>query len=1501
MALAIATNYAALKAAIAANRSSKGMETSMARLSSGNRINSASDDAAGVAIASRLTADIRGTDQAIRNALDGQALLDTAEGAHKEIENILQRMREVSVQAANDTNNQQDRDNLQAELNALSNEIDRIAGTTTWAGTGLLNGDGTGGPGTAADFSFQVGANTSQADRISVQIGAMSTEALGFDSTAAVAAVPQIGGEAQPVTISGGTNSTAAGPVFSLDKTTVTSGGNPQAVTIAAGTQTTAAGSIITLDAGTTTISTDTVTHVATTTAVTGATATDPATTVTTTTTNVHTRTGGTAEDPTIAGGNQTTTTGNVISLDLNTPTEFTPTKAGAEFQVNTYTSGYQMLPKITNLSDGGYVVTWTSQAQDDSSGSYAKGVYGQRYDASGSTVGSEFLINTTVVNQQGYPAITSFLDGGFTVIWESYGQESQSGIFGQRYDASASTVGSEFHVNTYTSSYQSVADITSLSDDSFVVTWQSYHQDGDEYGIYGQKYDSSGNVSGSEFQISTSTSGRQEQAQVTALLDGGFVVAWQDDSGLDGSDLGIFGQRYDKYGNTVASEFQINTHTSDGQEQVHVEGLKDGGFVASWGSYYQDGSQSGVYAQRYSASGETLGSEFRVNTYTNSYQLAPSISSLPDGGFIASWQSNGQDGTTASIYGQRYDSSGNAIGSEFKINTYVSGAQGSPEVSVLADSSFVVVWQDETGQDGSSTGAYGQRFDAAYETPLASNASVVVNGKTLTVDLSSHHNGSINDHFAAAATIASAINNDSDLQTAGYHATVATVDQVNAGTHAAGDVIITRAHIPDETITTDTTSATTTIGAALSMTPTKLGEEFQVNTYTSGTQNGTAVTSLNDGGCLITWTSNGQDASGYFNIYGQRYDKWGNTVGSEFQINTYTSGHQWSPSTASLANGDVVVTWSSEGGSGGGMGGGNQEEILAQIFDSSGSKVGSEIRVNELMSGRQLYSEVTPLSDGFVVTWQEANGANIFGRVFDASGNPISSEFQVDSTAGDQSYPSVTNLKDGGFVIAYNSWLSDSDGWGVVGQRYDASGNTIGSEFQINSYTSSHQWNGGAATGIDFLANGGFVATWMGPAVGGNNDEILAQVFDASGNKVGSEIWVNTTIDQRQMHPSVRSLSDGSFIVTWQSYVQDGSEWGTYGQRFDVSGTKLGSEFQVNTNTSSNQSLPVIAPLAEGGFTIAWQSDSQDGSEEGVYAQRFASPTPSGTVTTTDHTVSTVTGSTTGEAPFGSDVSFGVGGKTLTVDLSAHHDGSNNDYYGAAEAIATAINGDSDLQALGYSAAAAILAEVNAGTYAAGDIIITRADTPTITTNTLVGNAASFVVEGITVNTDLSAYSADLSGAAAAVASDINADAALQALDYSATADANNPGDFIISRANTPITQAYVAATPATTAMTLASGGSARGATAKIDAAITTVNIQRSELGAVSNRLNHTVNNLTNISANLSAARGGIEDADFALETTQLAKLQILNQAATAMLAQANASKQNILSLLQQ
>jgi len=142
MALTVATNTGALMAQAAASSVNKEMELSMERLSTGKRINGASDDAAGVAIASRLTAEIKGTNQAIRNSMDAQAMIDTAEGSHKEIESILQRMRELAVQAANDTNDASDRTNLQAELTQLSTEIDRISETTTWAGQKLLNASG---------------------------------------------------------------------------------------------------------------------------------------------------------------------------------------------------------------------------------------------------------------------------------------------------------------------------------------------------------------------------------------------------------------------------------------------------------------------------------------------------------------------------------------------------------------------------------------------------------------------------------------------------------------------------------------------------------------------------------------------------------------------------------------------------------------------------------------------------------------------------------------------------------------------------------------------------------------------------------------------------------------------------------------------------------------------------------------------------------------------------------------------------------------------------------------------------------------------------------------------------------------------------------------------------------------------------------------------------------------------------------------------------------------
>lgn len=173
MALSINTNNGALMAAQAASSVNRSLETSMQRLSTGLRINSAKDDAAGVAIATRFTAEIKGYGQAIRNASDAQAMINVGEGALVEVTNILQRMREVAVQASNDTASSADRTALNKEYADLSAEIIRIEDSTTWSNKQILDGS----EGTTGAFTFLIGTGstgTVSSDTLAVTFDAVT-------------------------------------------------------------------------------------------------------------------------------------------------------------------------------------------------------------------------------------------------------------------------------------------------------------------------------------------------------------------------------------------------------------------------------------------------------------------------------------------------------------------------------------------------------------------------------------------------------------------------------------------------------------------------------------------------------------------------------------------------------------------------------------------------------------------------------------------------------------------------------------------------------------------------------------------------------------------------------------------------------------------------------------------------------------------------------------------------------------------------------------------------------------------------------------------------------------------------------------------------------------------------------------------------------------------------------------------------------------------------------
>ena len=165
MGMSINTNPGAEFSALAAARAAEMMDTAMLRLSSGRRINSAKDDAAGIQVAVRMDAEINGLGASLRNANDAQAAVDTAEGALAEIHTLLLRMREISVSAANDTNTEADRASLQIEVGALETEISRIGNNTTWGGINLLDGSFS----QANPLIFQLGPNNG--NKIEVTIG----------------------------------------------------------------------------------------------------------------------------------------------------------------------------------------------------------------------------------------------------------------------------------------------------------------------------------------------------------------------------------------------------------------------------------------------------------------------------------------------------------------------------------------------------------------------------------------------------------------------------------------------------------------------------------------------------------------------------------------------------------------------------------------------------------------------------------------------------------------------------------------------------------------------------------------------------------------------------------------------------------------------------------------------------------------------------------------------------------------------------------------------------------------------------------------------------------------------------------------------------------------------------------------------------------------------------------------------------------------------------------
>lgn len=768
------------------------------------------------------------------------------------------------------------------------------------------------------------------------------------------------------------------------------------------------------------------------------------------------------------------------------------PATLGEEFQVNAYSVGDQKAPAVASNPDGHTVIAYQSVNLDGD----GDGIFLQVYDQQGGQVTGEIPANTFNTGNQRDPAVAMDLEGNFVVVWASNGQDGDKwGVFGQLFAPDGTKTGSEFSVNSYTTDAQQAPAVTMNAGGTFVVVWESDGQDGSGLGVYGQRFNASGNKLGGEFQVNTTTFVGQLAPAVAINTNGQFIVTWTRGSLLaSGSD--VYAQRFDAQGNPQGSEFSVNTFTNNFQGNPDIDMNLAGDFVIVWESSSQDGSLYGVYGQQFKSDGTKTGSEFPVNSFTTNDQERPAVAMDLSGNFTVTWESDGQDGSGEGIYGQRFTSGGNYLGSEFQVNTFTAIDQRTPAVAVDASGDVVVAWTSD-GQDGSLWGVHAQRYI-------------------------------MSDSLA-----------------------------------------------------------------------------YQVNTFQSASLFEPDIAMDSTGNAVIVWQSGGQDGFEQ-GVFGQRFAADRSALGSEFQVNTFTQSDQIRPSVAMDADGDFVVVWASS------FQDGSEYGIYGQRYDASGTAQGGEFRINTTTNMDQRNPSVAIDADGnFLVVWRSegqggGGGANIYGQRYAQDGTKVGGEFPVSTLSGYSDYPRIAMNNTGDFVVVWRVFFSTGV-FDVYCQKFNAAGMPQGDEFQLESVTGGNEFSPDIA--IDSAGN--FTVVWA-TGVGEDDYEIWLESFNQDAVPMNGPINVVSDLEDTGP-PFIAMNSQGNGVLTWRG-LQDG-DYGNFGRLFFSADQSMSQAFEFSLENMATYFFyppsPVAAIDPRGNMVFVWRNDEGDAARDGIFAQRFQSKFP--------------------------------------------------------------------------------------------------------------------------------------------------------------------------------------------------------------------------------------------------------------------------------------------------
>lgn len=375
--------------------------------------------------------------------------------------------------------------------------------------------------------------------------------------------------------------------------------------------------------------------------------------------------------------------------------------------RVNSYTSNIQERPTVFVLKNGRYIISWRSKDQDGSNW----GAYAQLYDEESRVAGNEFRLNKSFVESQYNTVIAGNEGGSFVAAWQSWSLDGSGwGVVGRAFDKDGVPKTAEISIDVYNEGEQLQPAIAIDPKGRYLTVYAAYQPEGSEHEILARWSDTDGIPIGEEYQLNTLTRGRQVEPRLVKLGGVGFAVVWRS---LDGSGYGIVGRLLDGKGRPVGPEFSVNSFESGNQDQPDLIALGDGGFLVAWNSINQDhGGMGGmgVFAQRFDAVGKPVGSEFGVSAFTSTSQNTVALTALDDDGFFAAWESEDQAGSGMDIFGRRFDASDQPMGPDILINVVTNSYQRHPSLATLTDGSVLVAFGADDW-DGSYFGIFSRRL----------------------------------------------------------------------------------------------------------------------------------------------------------------------------------------------------------------------------------------------------------------------------------------------------------------------------------------------------------------------------------------------------------------------------------------------------------------------------------------------------------------------------------------------------------------------------------------------------------------------------------------------------------------------------------------------------------------------------------------------------------------------------------------------------------------------